>query len=316
MTAPIIVKRKKVSGGEGHHGGAWKVAYADFVTAMMAFFLLMWLLNATTEEQRKGLADYFDPTVPISPVSGGGTDVLSGDSVFTTEALARSARGGTSGEAEALASAARDALSSLVEEGLAKVTLSDEGVVVDLIDAEGAPLFALGGAAASDLLGRIMKDVTPVLSGSGRPVRFVGHTDALQFRTGAYTNWELSADRANAARRLAVSAGLSPDAIAGVSGRADRQPITPDASAPENRRISIILLDAPGPPDAQDAEGEVHSASKSKEGAGAPDGAATPAGQETTASEASPAAPEAPDAANEGEQTAPPPNRPARRALR
>ena len=246
MSAPIIVKRKRVSGGDGHHGGAWKVAYADFVTAMMAFFLLMWLLNATTEEQRKGLADYFDPTVPISPVSGGGDGVLSGDSVFAADSLARSARGGTDGEAAAEALAlvtdARDALASLIEEGQAAVTLSDEGVVVDLIDAEGAPLFALGGAAASDLLGRIIGDVTPVIAGSGRPVRFVGHTDALRFRTGAYTNWELSADRANAARRLAVAAGLDPASISSVTGRADRQPIGADAKAPENRRISIILL--------------------------------------------------------------------------
>ena len=242
MTAPIIIKRKKVAGGDGHHGGAWKVAYADFVTAMMAFFLLMWLLNATTEEQRKGLAEYFDPTIPISPVSGGGTDMLSGDSVMMTDALAQSARGGTDGEDAALAEAATRALTGLVEAGQAKVTLSPEGVVVDLIDSDGAPLFALGGAAVSDLLRAVIADVAPVLAESGRPVRFVGHTDALRFRTGAYTNWELSADRANAARRLAIGAGLDPAAVSSVSGRADRQPLGDDPSSPENRRISIIML--------------------------------------------------------------------------
>ena len=88
-----IIKKKKVSGGHGHHGGAWKVAYADFVTAMMAFFLLMWLLNATTEKQRKGLADYFSPTIPVHRVSGGGDGPFSGNNVFATEELPQSGRG-------------------------------------------------------------------------------------------------------------------------------------------------------------------------------------------------------------------------------
>ncbi len=91
----IIVKKKKGGHGHAHHGGAWKVAYADFVTAMMAFFLLMWLLNATTESQRKGIADYFDPTIPISRVSGGGSDMFAGSSIFAKERLARNGTGGT-----------------------------------------------------------------------------------------------------------------------------------------------------------------------------------------------------------------------------
>ena len=97
MSGDLIIKRKKVVNGGGHHGGAWKVAYADFVTAMMAFFLLMWLLNATTEDQRKGIADYFDPSIPISQVSGGGSDVLSGDSIFAENVLAQSGTGGANG---------------------------------------------------------------------------------------------------------------------------------------------------------------------------------------------------------------------------
>ena len=248
MSKLVIIKRRRVVAGGGHHGGAWKVAYADFVTAMMAFFLLMWLLNATTEEQRKGLADYFDPSVPISPVSGGGTDMLSGDSIFTTEALAASGRGGVEDETRrALAEAAAAALSDLVAADRARVTLSDEGVVVDLIDADGAPLFSLGEAAASDLLRRVVEDVAPVLADSGRPIRFVGHTDDLPFRSSGYTNWELSADRANAARRLAVVAGLPAERVESVTGRADRQPLSDDPSTPENRRISLIMLSAPAP---------------------------------------------------------------------
>ena len=242
---PIIVKRIARPTEPGHHGGAWKVAYADFVTAMMAFFLLMWLLNATTEEQRKGLADYFDPSVPISAVSGGGTDVLSGDSVYAADTLAHANHGGLGQAAltdAELAAEAATALAAAIDAGQAAVTLSDEGVVVDLIDAMGAPLFALGRAAPSALLEDALAEAVPVLVASGRPIKLVGHTDDLAFRTDAYTNWELSADRANAARRLALAAGLPPGAISEVSGRADRQPLGPDRRAPENRRISLIML--------------------------------------------------------------------------
>src|SRR6056297_4096698 len=91
--APIIVKKVRKVSGDGHHGGAWKVAYADFVTAMMAFFLLMWLLNATTENQRKGIADYFSPTVPISRISGGGNGDFGGDSVFSELELPQNGTG-------------------------------------------------------------------------------------------------------------------------------------------------------------------------------------------------------------------------------
>ena len=94
--APVIIKRKKIVSGGGHHGGAWKVAYADFVTAMMAFFLLMWLLGATTEKQRKGIADYFSPTVPVNRVSGGGSGAFGGDTVFSEQSLAQSGTGASS----------------------------------------------------------------------------------------------------------------------------------------------------------------------------------------------------------------------------
>ena len=246
---PIIVKRVTAAPEEGHHGGAWKVAYADFVTAMMAFFLLMWLLNATTEDQRKGLADYFDPSIPLSAVSGGGTDVLSGDSAFAADTLAYDNHGGLGDrdltDAE-LVDTASAALSDAIEAGQAKVTLSPEGVVVDLIDAAGAPLFALGGTKASPLLTALLDDVVPTLAESGRPVKIVGHTDDLRFRTDSYTNWELSADRASAARRLALAAGLPPGTVSEVAGRADRQPLNGDAGSPENRRISFIMLTVPG----------------------------------------------------------------------
>jgi len=96
--APVVIKRKKIIGGGGHHGGAWKVAYADFVTAMMAFFLLMWLLNATTEKQRKGIADYFNPTIPLNRVSGGGDGAFGGTNVLSEETLAKNGSGASASD--------------------------------------------------------------------------------------------------------------------------------------------------------------------------------------------------------------------------
>ena len=243
---PFVIKRRKIVQGDGHHGGAWKVAYADFVTAMMAFFLLMWLLGATTEEQRKGLADYFDPSLPLAAVSGGGADMMSGDTVYATEDLAHSNHGGTEESTDqSLAASASLALSAQIEAGQVAVSLSPEGVVVDLMDQAGAALFALGGAEASALLREVVAAAAPVAADSGRPIKIVGHTDDLPFRTGAYTNWELSADRANAARRLLLGAGVPPQQVSEVSGRADRQPVGEDRSAPANRRISLVLQHTP-----------------------------------------------------------------------
>ena len=168
--APVIIKRKKVVGGGGHHGGAWKVAYADFVTAMMAFFMLMWLLNATTEKQRKGLADYFSPTIPVNRVSGGGSGAFGGTSMFSETTLpqdgsgatdrhpteARAARGnqgldpdGAEAERDDALRAVQEALmarggeSMLSDEALKHIVtrVTDEGLIIELFDSESAGLF-------------------------------------------------------------------------------------------------------------------------------------------------------------------------------
>ncbi len=160
--APVIIKRKKIVSGGGHHGGAWKVAYADFVTAMMAFFMLMWLLNATTEQQRKGLADYFSPTIPIVRVSGGGNGDFGGDSIFSEMAQPKSgtgasaqrpaaedkARGATGSDPSAEERAEQDAAfteldemlkgyggeSNVMENALEHINtrITDEGLVIEL----------------------------------------------------------------------------------------------------------------------------------------------------------------------------------------
>ncbi|MEM6914020.1 MAG: flagellar motor protein MotB [Pseudomonadota bacterium] len=242
---PLIIKRKKIFAADGHHGGAWKVAYADFVTAMMAFFLLMWLLNATTEEQRKGLADFFDPTIPVSAVSGGGTDLLNGDSIFSSDTLASDGHGGL-GENMDLTGEIIEQLTMSLKEHISseqvRLTMSPEGIVIDLMDTYDVAVFDLGKAVKTEKLAEIIAAVSPVLTVSDRMLKIVGHTDDLKYRGTDYTNWELSADRANAARRLAIEMGVPERAFFEVSGQADRLPITTDGSAPQNRRISIIML--------------------------------------------------------------------------
>jgi hypothetical protein len=154
-----IIKRKKIVKGGGHHGGAWKVAYADFVTAMMAFFMLMWLLGATTEKQRKGIADYFNPTIPINRVSGGGAGAFGGDSVFSEDTLTSGTGTGaglvtsrsseTQDEAEQALAAVEEALMGLSGESVVRdlirrhvvTRLSDEGLVIELFDTDSTPLF-------------------------------------------------------------------------------------------------------------------------------------------------------------------------------
>jgi chemotaxis protein MotB len=271
-----IIKRKKVAGGDGHHGGAWKVAYADFVTAMMAFFLLMWLLNATTEEQRKGLAEYFDPTVPVSRVSGGGSGALGGDSVFTEETLARNGTGGSArSPAQARQARGERGTTASVEprpEGAAeelteldalfrgmsgeseradplmqhiRTRVTDEGLVIELFDVDGAALFEVGSARPTPRMRALLEMVGETAAMVTNRVAVEGHTDSRPFAGDGYSNWELSADRANAARRALTAAGIAPERMARVVGKADRDPAEPeDPASARNRRVAITLLRA------------------------------------------------------------------------
>jgi chemotaxis protein MotB len=269
--APVIIKRKKVVQGGGHHGGAWKVAYADFVTAMMAFFMLMWLLNATTEKQRKGLADYFNPTIPVNRISGGGEGAFGGDSVFAEEALARNgsgasslhpteeakARGETgSAEAEARAEAeaqmaemekiltARGGESMTMERALRHVVtkVTDEGLVIEVFDLPDAPLFDGMTATATPVLADIAAVLAEVLQITANRLAVNGHVRALPITLIDNPVWELSAARAQTMRDLLEDAGTAPVRMQRVSGFADRKPVTPDPAAARNNRLEIILL--------------------------------------------------------------------------
>ena len=263
----IIKKVKKVSGG-GHHGGAWKVAYADFVTAMMAFFLLLWLLNATTEKQRKGLADYFNPTIPIARISGGGADGLNGASIFTTENLNQMGSGSNSRQtggspgdtpnskeankrdSQAALSEKLEALQETIdaEHGdLGKhidVQLSPEGIVLELIDSENNSLFNVGASSATPLLRELLRVTSAAFDGFSNEIKIVGHTDALKFRGGGQQdNWSLSATRASSARRILIEQGFDTNRIKEVAGKADTDLLVKDDPlAAQNRRVSIVIL--------------------------------------------------------------------------
>ncbi len=308
---PIIIKKVKGDGGHAHHGGAWKVAYADFVTAMMAFFLLLWLLNVTTDVQKRGIADYFEPTVASKSQSGAG-GVLGGQTIgipgaqtlptsAPSLALDRPAlrqpsegddgnEGGGAGrtdsadsgappgdrsaaaerdrqekrlsaedlerqvserEAKRFAAAAftlRQAVEQLPElKGLADNLMVDEtpeGLRIQLVDQDKRPMFALGSAELLDPAKKLLAVIAQVVQRLPNQVTITGHTDAIPYPGGRrYTNWELSADRANSSRRELIAEGISEARFARVSGVADRDPLVPeDPSAPRNRRISIVLL--------------------------------------------------------------------------
>ncbi len=284
--APIIIKKKKKGGHGAHHGGAWKVAYADFVTAMMAFFLLMWLINATTEEQKTGLADYFSPT-SISQSSSGGGGMLAGQTLSTEGALVddrapvamtmevpappsrRDDAGGGPDDEEALRQQAeaedesfenaaehlREALSLSPElEELSRhveIDQTEEGLRIQLVDRDEGTMFPSGGTEPLPRTQELLTLVSNAVADMPNKLSVKGHTDAIPFASAnGYGNWELSTDRANASRRVLQRAGLGSERIAQVVGMADQDLLVPDdPSHPRNRRISIILLrEAPPQP--------------------------------------------------------------------
>ncbi len=271
--APVIIKKKKVVSGGGHHGGAWKVAYADFVTAMMAFFLLMWLLNATTEKQRKGLADYFSPTIPAVRISGGGDGALGGDSVFTEETMAYNGAGsertkpseaekarGDTGVSEAAEdrSAPSDEALKKIEEALfgkggesmiddnlrrhIRTRVTDEGLVIEIFATEGEPLFAENTAEATQLLKEITAILPGIFSLVTNHVAINAHTRAYPVVISQNPVWDLSQQRADKMRRMLEEAGLEAGRMERVTGYADRRPAVRNPMAVRNNRLEIILL--------------------------------------------------------------------------
>jgi len=359
--AGVIIRKYEVVEAN-HHGGAWKVAYADFVTAMMAFFLLMWLLNATTEDQRKGLADYFSPNNLLSHASSGTGQPFGGHTAFDSGAMvsdrgsvqvlegkrpvvtdpddsatnvpANAADDAPTGAAQnddasagalgaataqqkapdvaramapaaaspsaasavdaaavaarqtpdthnagatatasgsgkyrtptsaeikaerereekaAFAQAARQIRQAVAEDpalaDLAKqlaIDMTPEGLRIQIMDRDKVPMFATGSATPNERARLLLQKVVPVLQRLPQPISIAGYTDAAPFPGPDRTNWELSAERANATRRLLVDAGLPQNRVQSVTGHADRDPLVPsDPLAAANRRIAIVVL--------------------------------------------------------------------------
>ncbi len=277
--APVIIKRKKVIAAGGHHGGAWKVAYADFVTAMMAFFMLMWLLNATTEKQRKGIADYFNPTIPVNRISGGGEGAFGGSSIFSEVTLAQNgtgasnrhpteqnqARGQTGVDqtdapeegTEAAAQIDETSLRQLEEMLLGKggdsmvtemmarhvtTRLTDEGLIIEIFDLDGAPLFAPGTAEPEPVTREIAAMLTRVVGLVGNGIAVSGHVRAAPEVLKVNPSWDLSTTRAQAMRVLLEEGGLADARVRRVTGEADREPVAANPMAVRNNRVEIVLL--------------------------------------------------------------------------
>ncbi len=267
---PIIIKRKKVSGDGGHHGGAWKVAYADFVTAMMAFFMLMWLLNATTETQRKGLADYFSPTIAVARVSGGGDSAFGGDSLFTDNSMAQSGRGGvmqsdpssqkevgSAGQDQDAANSEQDPLEelragligsggeSLVEDSVfehVNTRLTEEGLVIEIFDLEGRPLFEPGTQDPTQLLTTISSLMVEAFDIVTNKVSIGSHSAAFPVVLQDNPAWDLTTGRAHRMRNLLEGTGLDPERLKKVSGFGQQDPMVPNRMDVRNNRIVLTLL--------------------------------------------------------------------------
>ncbi|MGA3005928.1 MAG: flagellar motor protein MotB [Acetobacteraceae bacterium] len=254
------------------HGGQWKIAYADFVTAMMAFFLLMWLVSSATESQRAMIAKYFTTTSIFDLPKGngvldGGKAVMAGAEA-KTERLTPSGKGdlqqqpvAAKADTDAASTAAAtmerqrfEALKAELEKmahdgelkGLAdnlSIDLTPEGLRIQIFDRDGEPMFASGDAEPTPRLARILDVIGEVLQTVKNGVIIAGHTDSQVLKRGTYSNWELSSDRANSVRRRLENGGLATNRILRVEGRAATDPLLPlDPLDPRNRRIAITVL--------------------------------------------------------------------------
>ena len=276
----IIYKKIYIEGHGGHHGGAWKVAYADFVTAMMAFFLLLWLLGATTEKQRKGIADYFAPTLLDTRSKGiGGSGLLGGESILSKNTVgpkagtsimpaiaiprdvdpradnARASKGGGADGAaqdrKAFEAMRRQVMSEIAgSASLARLSnhvrfvMTHDGLRIDLVDDADYSMFASGTTVLDGEASRLIGMIAGAIRASANPIMIRGHTDSVPYGDPrAMNNWMLSSGRAEATRRRLVLGGLHESRFERIEGVADREPmIGGNPADARNRRVAITLL--------------------------------------------------------------------------
>lgn len=261
---PIIIIKKKVSHG-GHHGGAWKVAYADFVTAMMALFIVLWLMNTSVQIQ-KVIGGYFkDPTGTSKKV--GTNQTGSGENFTLTKKNMQELK-------EQLQKTIKENIDVAKLKNQVQMTVTAEGLRVELLEGEKATFFDTGSAQPTGQGKELLQLLAAQLGQLPNKISIEGHTDSLPYAgMSGYSNWELSTDRANAARRLIQESGVRADQVSQVRGYADQRLRTPDKPEdPSNRRISMIVQyvmkdsgeDEPEKPGAEGGHGE-HGAEKHAE---------------------------------------------------
>jgi chemotaxis protein MotB len=288
-STPIVIKR--VVRSSGHHGGAWKVAYADFVTAMMALFLLMWLMGAATKEEKAAISEYFNnpsaemgtsPTpkpggmegpggASTSPIDLGGSG---NEPTVIAPTLAAQTQSATEQvqEKQQQEKAAMQAVADKLEQAMRNnaalapfrdhllIDMTPEGLRIMIVDRANRPMFDVGSAELLPGSRNILQEIAELANQLPNRLSITGHTDARPFINPKYGNWELSADRANAARRELIADGLDPSKIAKVVGLASSQPFeSKDPMAPINRRIAIIVLKQDVDKAQQDLQGQVPS---------------------------------------------------------
>ena len=300
---PIIIKRVK-KGGHAAHGGAWKIAYADFVTAMMAFFLLMWLLGSTTDGDKKGISDYFQSPLKVAMQGGNGAgasnSIITGGGNDITQSAGQNKK--TDSEEQKKKKTARDqakaeaakkdaqklaSISAKIASAISnnpklaefssqiKLQITPDGLQIQIVDDRKRPMFDSGSAIVKPYMRDILREIGVALMDVDNKISLDGHTDRQAYGGGAqgYSNWELSADRANATRRELMASGMPEDKLARVVGMGSSLPLDPtDPRAPTNRRISILvmtkeaeerLLAAGRPPDDQDTAPDATNATSS-----------------------------------------------------
>jgi chemotaxis protein MotB len=269
---PIVIKRIKKAGG-GHHGGAWKIAYADFVTAMMAFFLLMWLLGSSTKGDLQGIADYFKTPLQVALAGGSGSGdsshVVKGGGLDLTRQVGQVKNGETEAPRRAVSIKAaqeeyarqeKQKLNALKGQLEAKIDMSPqlsrfknqltldvttEGLRIQIVDEQNRPMFAIGSAILQPYTRDILREIALALNDVPNRITIAGHTDAMPYSGGdrGYSNWELSSDRANASRRELLAGGIEEGKILRVVGLASSVLFDKaDPRNPTNRRISIVVM--------------------------------------------------------------------------
>ena len=257
----VVIVRKRKKHKHAHHSGSWKIAYADFMTAMMAFFLVMWLLSSTTPLQRGQIAEYFQMPLKValsqgnksslseSVIPGGGDDFMKQDGEVLRQTLSQLDKQKNAQNLER----AHDKLESLIHndprlsnfQSNLRLSLTDDGLLIQIIDSQERPMFKVGSKEPEPYMRGILQALVPVFNDLPNRITLTGHTDSLPYANGeaGYGNWELSSDRANASRRTLVSAGLTDNKFLRVIGTADKMSLSnlrPDD--PVNRRISLLVL--------------------------------------------------------------------------